>query len=195
MDRRVVVAGVFTALTPGLAFGASQQTPRAAPGRGSDQAPQRRNAQPLSPNLDQLQNVPLTRPGGGRTTFAAVLASAPTVISFWATWCGPCVAEARYLSGLRRRIPAAQLNIVGVNVDDEPRDEQEIARFLARVGANYTQLRGNTATLQAFDRGPRLAIPRLYIFDASGRATDAFAGFDGMPQPIDRAVERVMAAT
>lgn len=179
MDRRTFLASAL-ALAPGAAFAASPRTERPQPA--------------LPPSLAELEDrAPVTRPSGGRTTLSAHLRPAPSMISFWATWCAPCIAEARYLSRVRTRIPADQLNIVGINLDDDPRDETEIARFLHNVGANYTQLRGVDQTLRAFDRSRELRIPRLYVFRANGQAINAFGGFDGRTLDIDRAIERAMA--
>lgn len=162
----------------------------AIPGAARAQAPA---SPPLPGSLSELSALTLSSPDGAATTLGALLGPGPSVISFWATWCAPCLQEARHLAEMRSRIPAARLNIIGINVD-RTRDEARLADFLRRGRVNYTQTRGDLAAYQAFGGGQQILLPRLFVFDASGRATAAFGRYFGARtlRDIDRAVERVL---
>ncbi len=42
------------------------------------------------------------------------------VLSFWASWCGPCRAEAPSVDRLARRLRDKGVTVIGVNTNDEP---------------------------------------------------------------------------
>ena len=43
------------------------------------------------------------------------------MINFWATWCGPCRQEMPLLDELYGRYQRVGFNLLGVNIDDDPR--------------------------------------------------------------------------
>jgi thiol-disulfide isomerase/thioredoxin len=145
---------------------------------------------PLPPSLDTLSNLPLERFDGAATTLGRHLRPGPSVISFWASWCAPCVDEARYLSTIRHRYELDRLNIIGLNVELVAGDEG-VRRFLDLAQPTYTQLRANMSTYQAFGGAEQLNLPRLFVFDATGRPTAAFAAMN--VQATNRAITNAVS--
>ncbi|MEQ1820368.1 MAG: TlpA disulfide reductase family protein [Terricaulis sp.] len=145
---------------------------------------------PLPPSLDDLSSLPLQTFTGEATTLGRNLRPGPSVISFWASWCAPCVEEAMHLSTIRHRYDAARLNIIGLNVELIANDEG-VSRFLDQTRPTYTQLRADVATYQAFGGEAQLNLPRLFIFDATGRPTAAFGAFDA--PSVNRAISNVVS--
>lgn len=64
---------------------------------------------------------------GRRGGFAA-LHGRVTVINVWATWCGPCRDEMESLNRLHGQTDPAQVAVVGISVDDDPRLLDEYLR-------------------------------------------------------------------
>lgn len=54
---------------------------------------------------------------GSRLEFHQELAKGPVVVSFWATWCKPCLRELPHLDKLQKTYPD-ELTVLAVNVDD-----------------------------------------------------------------------------
>lgn len=176
LARRTLLAAAVAGATPSLAHAAAFADP------------------PLPPHLDTLRAVNLTQPNGAATTLAQALGQGrPAIVSFWATWCAPCVGEAEHLARIRNRTPSARLAVVGINVDRR-RDENRIAEFLRNARATYTQLRADNAIFEAFGCDAA-TLPRCFVFAADGRPLAAFDRFfeHQTPQRIDRVVAQALA--
>ena len=173
--RRAILVG---GLSAGLAAAASAYAPS--------------SGVPLPPSLDRLSSLPLQTFAAAATTLGAHLRPGPAVISFWASWCAPCVEEAGYLSTIRHRYDADRLNIIGLNVELMA-NEEGVQRFLAQVRPTYLQLSADMSTYHAFGGdAQQLNLPRLFIFDATGQPTTAFAAMN--VQETNRAIASVVGA-
>ncbi|MBX3430662.1 MAG: TlpA family protein disulfide reductase [Hyphomonadaceae bacterium] len=148
-------------------------------------------AVPLPPSLDELSGLPLQTLDGADTTLGQHLGPGPAVISFWASWCAPCVEEAMHLSTVRHRYDEARLNIIGLNVELIAANDEGVRRFLDRTRPTYKQLRADMSTYQAFGGAAQLNLPRLFVFDATGRPTAAFGAPDA--PAVNRAIAQVVS--
>ncbi|MDF2694089.1 MAG: thioredoxin family protein [Labilithrix sp.] len=95
-----------------------------------------------APNFDarlvaNAQNLGVGGGDGGPAPSSVELSSLrgrPVVLDFWATWCGPCQAEAPIVNTIAQRYKDKGLAVVGVNTSDE---DGLAARFVSRKGLGF----------------------------------------------------------
>jgi len=94
-----------------------------------------------------------------------------TLVSFWATWCGSCVAEFADLQDTYRMYSVRDFDLVTVSVN-MPDEEPSVQRFLQKKHATSRNLlfsSNDTATLQsAFDPSWQSAVPYTVLLGADG---------------------------
>jgi peroxiredoxin len=92
----------------------------------------------------------------------------PTVISFWATWCHPCIAELMALHedmpDLLDSIPGFQ--VVAVSIDDA-RNNARVKSFVNGKGWEYLVLLDDNSDLKRAMGVNN--VPHTFLVDANGR--------------------------
>jgi cytochrome c biogenesis protein CcmG, thiol:disulfide interchange protein DsbE len=93
------------------------------------------------------------------------------VLSFWASWCGPCQLEAPSLDRLAKRMHDRNVAIIGVNTNDQL---PKATAFVRQKNFSYTFV---------FDAGSEVAerygvesLPTLVIVDKNGVVTAVRTG-------------------
>lgn len=114
----------------------------------------------------------------GRSVSMADLKGKVVVIDFWATWCGPCVAEMPKMKQLYSQYRDEGVEFIGVSLD-EPEEQGGLKALKAFVAKNeipwpqYYQGNGWESRFSS-SWGIR-GIPTVFLIDADGKlhATDA----------------------
>ncbi len=97
----------------------------------------------------------------------------PLIINVWASWCGPCRAEAASLERLASSKAGSRYVVIGISTDD---DRNAALRWLRYSNAKLSHY---------IDSGPRWTlehmlgasrIPVTVLVDASGRVVARFPG-------------------
>lgn len=100
----------------------------------------------------------------------ASLRGRPVLLSFWATWCGPCRTELPELEALSRERPCG-LAVVGITLDAGSADG--LAAFALERGVTYPLLLDDGTAGAAYGV---VTIPHSVLIDAAGRELGVFRG-------------------
>ena len=118
----------------------------------------------------QAPSFALKAVGTGETVDLARLRGKPTIINFWATWCGPCYEEHPTLVKNAQML-GSDVQFVGVVFNDT---EQKIQAFLADRGSAYpTLLDESGKTAIAYGVG---GVPETFFLDRGGKIVAKYTG-------------------
>ena len=171
------VVGVFAALLVALlAYGVI----KTGPDTSLDSAVQR-NEKPVAPG----SAVELRRLNGSGSASLDSLKGKVVVLNFWASWCGPCEAEAPVLERAHRRLAAQGGTVLGVTYKDYAADSRA---FVKRNRLSFPSLRDDK--LQLAPKYGTTNLPETFVIDRRGRVVaisrgQITAGF--LTRAIDRA--------
>jgi thiol-disulfide isomerase/thioredoxin len=94
------------------------------------------------------------------------------VIDFWATWCGPCVAEMPKMKELYARYSSQGVEFIGVSLD-QPAEEgglQKLVSFVQENGIAWPQYYQGNGWKSAFSSSWKInSIPRVFVVDPQGK--------------------------
>jgi len=144
---------------------------------------------PLAPAWGPLPSI------DGGTLSSTNFDGQVVVLNFWATWCGPCVAEIPDLITLQNNYAAAGLNVVGISVDDSTDGFtpplELVSSFSANEGMTYPVAMSRPldyAIESAYGGIPY--IPNTFIIDRHNHLIQTFVGtqsysiFEGAVLPL-----------
>ena len=94
----------------------------------------------------------------------AALKGRIVIVNFWATWCGPCIAEMPSLQALTVKIGPKNVVLLGVNFHESP---QKIRDFQAKYNVKFPLLRD--AWEEASAAWKVGVLPTTFIVDGNGR--------------------------
>jgi len=96
-----------------------------------------------------------------------------TLLAFWATWCGPCIAEIPELTGLVLDLDTTKFRVISIVVDDPNGEKSKIIK--QNYGINYPILFAPNEDVYSAFGGIR-ALPTSFIVSPEGKYLDKIEG-------------------
>jgi len=110
----------------------------------------------------------------GREVRSSSWAGRTVILSYWATWCVPCVRQLELLEERQARYGSGRLQVVGIAID---RPEEVRAWLAERTFSFPIVLGGAVEAIQSQRFGNRVqGLPFLALFDPLGRQTFGWTG-------------------
>jgi thiol-disulfide isomerase/thioredoxin len=115
------------------------------------------------------------------------------LVDYWATWCGPCVANFPHTVELAKKHKADGLATIAVSFDLFE-DEPKVREFLAKHGADFDNLISSHNAVgqkpaEDFDIGP---LPEYRLYDRQGKLRQKWES--GVDQAeLDKKVAELLA--
>ena len=109
------------------------------------------------------------------------------VLDFWATWCGPCRAEAPILDALARRWRDRGVAVVGVDTDTP--DQGDPRAFAQAEGLSYPIVHDETGVVSRHYGVEGL--PTLVVISPSGKVVAVRTGVTGEDE-LERLIRKAL---
>lgn len=97
------------------------------------------------------------------------------LLTFFATWCPPCVEEVPVLVKLQDDLGEAGFSVIGLSVDQQ--GPAIVASFVEKRGVNYPVLLAEAKTTSDF--GGVYGIPVAFLVNKSGNVVKKYTGYVG----------------
>ena len=110
------------------------------------------------------------------------------LVNFWATWCGPCKQEMPHLNRLYDKYRGSGFVLLGVNIDDDPRQASSTA---GKLGLHFPVLLDtDKAVSRLYDLG---SMPATVLIDRDGRVRFLHRGYrDGMEEAYEKQIRELV---
>jgi len=100
------------------------------------------------------------------------------VIDFWATWCGPCVAEMPNMKQLYADFHGKGVEFIGVSLDapEAAQGKEKLLEFVKKNDIPWPQYYQGNGWESGFSKGWGIdAIPQMFVVDADGKLANVEA--------------------
>lgn len=111
------------------------------------------------------------------------------MITFWATWCAPCMRMVMHEREIAAKYAGPHFAVVGINADEDPSKGLKAQTDKSLTWRSFRDKRDGTASIS--DEWKAL-FPTVYLIDHKGIVRHRYSGSPN-PQQINESIARLMA--
>lgn len=121
----------------------------------------------------QMPAFSLPNAVSGATVNSASYNGKTLLITFFATWCPPCMEEVPALMDLQKQFSKADFSVVGLSVDEG--GPAIVAKLVEKRSINYPVLMADENTVRNF--GGVVGIPTSFLVNNKGNVVKKYPGY------------------
>jgi thiol-disulfide isomerase/thioredoxin len=95
------------------------------------------------------------------------------LVTFFATWCPPCMEEVPSLVGLQKELAKDGFSVIGLSVDEE--GPRVVGKLVIKMGINYPVAMADKGTITSF--GGVYGIPVSFLVNQNGNIVKKYTGY------------------
>ena len=95
------------------------------------------------------------------------------LITFFATWCPPCIEEIPALIDMQNKYKEKGFSVIGISVDQG--GSKTVAKLMEKTGVNYPVLMADSKITRDF--GGIVGIPTSFLVNKSGNVVKSYPGY------------------
>jgi thiol-disulfide isomerase/thioredoxin len=102
------------------------------------------------------------------------------IVTFWASWCGPCRRELPVLGQFQRAVGKDALEVIAINVKEPRKDYLDVIRANKDLGLTWVHdSSGATSARYGVN-----ALPNMFIIDREGKVAHVHRGYSEESLPV-----------
>lgn len=146
---------------------------------GASDAAEAVDTAPRSPKVGEFPPPLLGKDRDGNPVDLSALRGRPAIVTFWASWCGPCRRELPVLGHFQRTVGTDALTVVAVNFK-EPRNEfRSVVRANRDIAVTWVHdAEGEVSALYGIN-----SVPHMFMIGIDGRIAKIHRGYSEKALP------------
>ena len=132
-------------------------------------------ASKASPTQPQVGEVPPDALGTDRQGQPVTISQhrgKVVIVTFWASWCGPCRKELPMLGQVQKTVGRDYMEVIAINLNETPRQFNGVVRENPDVDLTWVRDRGKVS-----DRYGVKALPNMFIIGRDGKIAHTHLGY------------------